>query len=84
MTTPKSAHDAAAAAASTLADVDQQIAERSTGPGAFERDEPGLAGDAEVLAWTDLDDDVVTRVAAVGVISTNRDLTQRSLRDFLR
>lgn len=72
-----------AAATRTLADVSQQIAARHE-----TEDDSGSGTPAEKrvggsLGWADLEDDVVGRLAADGVIATNRALSQRSLRDFL-
>jgi hypothetical protein len=70
--------------AGTLADVDRQIAARSTGSREATHDPDALVA-AEHCEDDDVEyeDDLVARLAADEVLTTNRHISQRSLREFL-
>jgi hypothetical protein len=75
--------DLTCAAARTLTEVGRQIAARS--PESAEAAE-GVAHDIEQTAPSsgDREEELVTRLGAEQVVATNRELTLRSLRFFLR
>ena len=73
------ADDAVQRASRTLGEVDRRIAARDEDVDAIEN----AADDAGAVHWAEMDGDVIARLAAGDVLATNRELSQRSLRDFL-